>query len=128
MAAPKKSKMGLGFLTGFLGAYIFSVVFVRLGGAIGLDTALSVTNAGYLMNIAAGLFTGFLTVYISKERRLRILLYVFGSLMVMDHIAFFSTAMPLADMIDRMMVDFSLLISGLITYKILPESEVTDPA
>lgn len=119
MAAPKKSRMGLGFLTGMLGAYIFSVVFVRLGMAAGLDSIFSYTNAEYLMNILAGLFTGILTVYISKERRLRILLYVFGTLMVMDHVAFFSTAMPLADMIDRMMVNFSLLISGLITYKVL---------
>lgn len=112
--------MGLGFLTGMLGAYIFSVVFVRIGVAIGLDNTFSATNAEYLMNILAGLFTGALTVYISKERRLRILLFVFGTLMVMDHIAFFSTAMPLADMIDRMMVNFSVLLSGFITYKILP--------
>lgn len=118
--------MGLGFLTGLVGAYLFSVAFTRLGASVGLYESFSVTNADYIMNLLAGTFTGILTVYVSRDRRLRILWFVFGSLMVMDHVAFFSTGMPLADLIDRLLVNASFIISGLLAHKFLPDRSVTE--
>ncbi len=118
--AKNKSRMGLGFLVGILGGYFVVEVFVRLGYSIGLYELTSKTNMNYLISIASGLATGILTVFISKERQLRILLFVVGSLLIMDHIAFFSnTNFSLSRMINRMLIDFSLLFGGLIVYKLI---------
>ena len=111
--------MGLGFLAGMIGAYIFSDGFVRIAYWLGIYELGSATNIGYLVSIFTGLVTGILTVYISKNRQLRILLFVVGTLLVMDHIAFFSNSdFSLARMINRMMIDFSALIGGFLFYKL----------
>lgn len=121
--AKNKSRMGLGFLAGMLGAYIFSDGFVRIAYWLGLYELGTPTNIGYLVSIFTGLLTGILTVYISKQRQLRILLFVVGTLLVMDHIAFFSNSdFSLARMINRMMIDFSTLIGGLLFYKLFGNS------
>ncbi|MBO6525086.1 MAG: hypothetical protein JJ971_14755 [Balneolaceae bacterium] len=115
--AKNKSRMGLGFLAGMIGAYIFSDGLVRVAYWLGIYELGTTTNIGYLVSIFTGLVTGFLTVIISKQRQLRILLFVVGTLLVMDNIAFFSNSnFSLARMINRMMIDFSLLIGGLLTY------------
>lgn len=115
--AKSKSRMGLGFLIGVLGAYFFVEGFVRIGYWIGLYELTSTTNMNYLMSIASGFTTGILTVVISKERQLRILFFVVGTLLTMDHIAFFSnTDFSIARMINRMMIDFSILVGGFLTY------------
>ena len=126
MPAPAKSRMGLSFLTGMIGAYVFAVIFVKIGRTVGLDTVFSATNADYIMNVLAGFFTGFLTMYITRINRLRILVYVFGSLIVMDSIAYFSTPMPIADMIDRMLTDMAFLVAGFVSYKLLPSANTED--
>lgn len=119
--------MGLGFLVGMLGAYILVVGFIRLAYWIGLFELGSTTNITYLVSIFSGLVTGILTVYVSKERRLRILLFVVGSLLLMDCIAFFSNSdFSLARMINRMMIDFSVLIGGFITYKLIGDKSSTN--
>lgn len=118
--AKNKSRMGLGFLLGMLGAYIFVEAFVRLAYWFGLYELGSATNINYLVSIFSGLVTGILTIYISKERQLRILLFVVGTLLLMDHIAFFSNVdFSLSRMINRMLIDFSVLIGGYVTYKLI---------
>ncbi len=122
--AKNKSRMGLGFLAGMIGAYIFSDGFVRIAYWLGIYELGTTTNIGYLVSIFTGLVTGILTVYISKRRQLRILLFVVGTLLVMDHIAFFSNSdFSLARMINRMMIDFSALIGGFIFYKLFGNSD-----
>lgn len=121
--AKNKSRMGLGFLTGMIGAYIFSDGFVRIAYWLGLYELGTTTNIGYLVSIFTGLVTGILTVYVSKQRQLRILLFVVGTLLVMDHIAFFSNSdFSLARMINRMMIDFSVLVGGFLFYKLFGNS------
>ena len=115
--------MGLGFLVGVLGAYFFVEGFVRLGYWIGLYELTSATNMNYLISIFSGLFTGILTVFICKERQLRILLFVVGTLLIMDHIAFFSnTDFSISRMINRMFIDFGVLIGGFTFYKLFGKS------
>ena len=120
MEPKEKSRMGFGFLVGMLGAYIIVEGFVKLAYWLGLYELTSATNMNYLVSIFSGLVTGILTVYVSKQRQLRILLFVVGTLLLMDHIAFFSnTDFSLARMINRMMIDFSVLIGGFFTYKVI---------
>lgn len=122
-AAKNKSRMGLGFLVGVLGAYFFVEGFVRLGYWIGLYELTSATNMNYLISIFSGLVTGILTVFICKKRQLRILLFVVGTLLIMDHIAFFSnTEFSISRMINRMFIDFSVLIGGFVFYKLFGKS------
>ena len=122
-----KSRMGLGFLAGMLGAYIFVEGFVRLAYWIGLYELNSNTNINYLVSTFSGIVTGIVTVYVSKERQLRILLFVVGSLLIMDHIAFFSNSdFSLNRMINRMLIDFSVLIGGFLTYKIIGTPDTSD--
>ncbi|MFV1884149.1 MAG: hypothetical protein ACMZ7B_06670 [Balneola sp.] len=117
-AAKNKSRMGLGFLIGVLGAYLFVEGFVRFGYWTGLYDLMSPTNMNYLISIFSGLFTGILTVLICKERQLRILLFVVGTLLLMDSIAFFSnTNFSISRMINRMFIDFGVLIGGFAFYK-----------
>ena len=111
--------MGLSFLIGVLGAYLFVEGFVRFGYWIGLYDLMSPTNMNYLISIFSGLFTGILTVLICKERQLRILLFVVGTLLLMDSIAFFSnTNFSISRMINRMFIDFGVLVGGFIFYKL----------
>lgn len=91
-----------------------------MGYYFGLDEVTTATNARYLMNILAGIITGMATVFIpQKSSRLRALLFVFGSLIVMDTIAYLSTEMPISDMINRFLVSGSLGITGGITLFLL---------
>ncbi|MEQ9308407.1 MAG: hypothetical protein RLN90_03070 [Balneolaceae bacterium] len=129
--AKTKSRMGLGFLAGMIGAYVLSDGFVRLAYLLGLYDFFTTTNTGYLISLFTGLVTGILIVSISKQRQLRILLFVVVTLLVMDHIAFFSnSSFSLARMINRMIIDFSVLIGGFTFYKLFgnSNSESTDPA
>lgn len=117
MEPQNKSKMGLSFLVGFLGAYIIVEGIVKIAYSIDFNTFTTPTNFGYLMSILSGIITGILTVSISKERQLRILFFVVGSLFLMDTIGYLSNEnFSIARMINRMLIDSSVLISGLSTY------------
>lgn len=90
-----------------------------MGFYFGLDEITSATNSRYLMSVLSGLITGIVIILIPKTQKLRALFFVVGSLLLMDGVAYFSTAMPIAEMINRMIVTIFLMISGLITFLIL---------
>jgi len=115
----ERSKIGLSFVTGLIGAYFLSDSLFNLGLYFGLDEITSTTNVHYLTSIATGVITGLLVVIIPKTQKFRALLFVVGSLLLMDTIAFFGTAMPISDLINRMLLTAALSITGLITYLIL---------
>ncbi len=98
--------------------------------AFGLDEFTSATNARYLMSLLAGAITGSLVVIIPKQSKFKALAFVLGSLLLMDTVAYFGTAMPVSEMINRMLVTVALSISGLITllvfrFLIKPKQETT---
>jgi hypothetical protein len=120
MEKRERSRIGLSFIVGLVGAYFLSTSLTNMGYYFGLDEVTTATNARYLMNILAGIITGMATVFIpQKSSRLRALLFVFGSLIVMDTIAYLSTEMPISDMINRFLVSISLGITGGITLLLL---------
>lgn len=120
MEPKNKSRMGLGFLIGMLGAYILVEILVRFGYWVGLYELTSSKSMNYLISIFSGLITGVLTVYVSKERQLRILLFVVTTLLIMDIIAVLSSVeLSTSRMINRTLIDFSVLAGGLLTYKLL---------
>lgn len=124
MERKNKSRMGLGFLTGMLGAYIFVEFFIRLGYLLALDSMLPESTLGYLMSTISGLVTGGLTIYISKERQLRILYFVVGTLLIMDLIAFASaTNFSFERLSYRLILDISVLIGGVLAYRIITPSD-----
>lgn len=84
--------------------------------SFGLDELTSATNARYLMSLLSGIITGAIVVIIPNESKFRALAFVVGSLLLMDTVAYFGTAMPISDMINRMLVTIALSISGLITF------------
>ena len=101
-----------------------------MGYAFGLDEFTSATNARYLMSLLAGAMTGRVVVILPRESKIRALAFVVGSLLLMDTVAYFGTAMPIVEMVNRMLVTLSLSITGLITflifkYLIKPEQEPT---
>lgn len=117
MDPKKKSRMGLGFLAGMIGAYIFPEVFVKIAYWLGLYELNTTTNINYLISVFSGLFTGILTITISKERQLRILIFVIGTLFLMDFIAYFSNPeLSITRMINRMILNSSALLGGIICY------------
>lgn len=116
--------MGLGFLVGMLGAYIFVELFVRLGYMLSLNEILSGSNFNYLINAFSGLITGALVIIVSKERQLRILYFVVASLVIMDGIAFLSSANFTSTRLSyRLLLDVCILVSGVLTYKAIYKSE-----
>lgn len=120
MEKRERSRIGLSFIVGLAGAYFLSVSLTNMGYYFGLDEITTATNARYLMNILAGFLTGIVTVLIpQKSSKLRALLFVVGSIIFMDTVAYFSTAMPISDMINRFLVSISLGISGSLTLLIL---------
>ncbi|MCR9131626.1 MAG: hypothetical protein NXI08_03595 [bacterium] len=120
MEKRERSRIGLSFIVGLAGAYFLSVSLTNMGYYFGLDEITTATNARYLMNILAGFITGVATVLIpQKNSKLRALLFVVGSIIFMDTVAYFSTAMPISDMINRFLVSISLCISGSLTLLIL---------
>jgi uncharacterized membrane protein len=120
MEKRERSRIGLSFIVGLAGAYFLSVSLTNMGYYFGLDEITTATNARYLMNILAGFLTGIATVLIpQKSSKLRALLFVVGSIIFMDTVAYFSTAMPISDMINRFLVSISLGISGSLTLLIL---------
>ncbi|GAB5408118.1 MAG: hypothetical protein BalsKO_04830 [Balneolaceae bacterium] len=124
MEKKDKSRMGLGFLVGMLGAYISVELFVRLGYKLSLNEWFSEAGFNYLISSLSGLITGALTVFISKERQLRILYFVVGSLIVMDVIAYLSgTNFTFTRFSYRLILDLSVLIGGFITYRVIEKSE-----
>lgn len=81
----------------------------------GLDEITSATNARYLMSLFAGAITGISVVVVPKEQKLKALLFVVGSLLLMDTVAYLGTQMPVSEIINRMLVNSALSITGAIT-------------
>ncbi|MBO6793157.1 MAG: hypothetical protein JJ895_04550 [Balneolaceae bacterium] len=116
MEKRERSRIGLSFLTGLAGAYFLSDSLTNMGYYFGLDEITSATNARYLMNILAGIITGVATVFIpQKSSQLRALVFVVGSLILMDTVAYLSTSMPISDMINRFLVSTSIAVTGGLT-------------
>jgi len=119
MEKQERSRIGLSFITGIAGAYFLSKSLTNMGFYFGLDEITSATNSRYLMSVLSGLITGIVVILIPKTQKLRALFFVVGSLLLMDGVAYFSTAMPITEMINRMIVSIFLMVSGLITFFIL---------
>ncbi|MGB0346300.1 MAG: hypothetical protein ACPGGA_02370 [Balneolaceae bacterium] len=116
MEKQERSKIGLSFIIGIIGAYFLSKSLTNMAYSFGLDELTSATNARYLMSLLSGIITGAIVVIIPNESKFRALAFVVGSLLLMDTVAYFGTAMPISDMINRMLVTIALSISGLITF------------
>ena len=122
--APIKSRRGLSFFVGFIGAYLIPIGLNNLLVAVGLRETLSATNTEYIAYCVSGLVLGYASMSITPVHRVRILSYLIGSIIVMDSIAFFSGRLPLAFLIDRMVFLSSFSFSGIISLFILKESTV----
>lgn len=116
MEKHERSRIGLSFIIGIVGAYFLSKSLTNMGYSFGLDEITSATNVRYLMSLLAGAITGILVVIVPKESKFRALAFVVGSLLLMDTVAYFGTAMPVSDMINRMLVTVALSITGFITF------------
>ena len=114
----ERSRIGLSFIFGIIGAYFFSKSLTNFAHYVGLLEVMSSTNTGYLMSILAGLITGIGVVIIAQDHKLKTLIFVIGSLCTMDVVAYISTAMPINDLINRMLVTLALSTSGLSSYLI----------
>ena len=99
---PIKSRRGLSFFVGFIGAYIVPIGLNNFLIAIGLKETFSATNTEYIAYCVSGLLLGYTALVITPVHRVRILSYLIGSIVLMDTIAFFSGRLPLAFLIDRM--------------------------
>lgn len=119
MEKNERSRIGVSFVIGLAGAYFLSKSLVNMGFYFGLDDLTTATNARYLMSLLAGAITGVAVVLIPKSRKVRALIFVVGSLLVMDSIAYFSTAMPISDMINRMLVTIALSLFGALSLLML---------
>ena len=116
---PVKSRRGLSFFVGFIGAYLIPIGLNNLLVAIGLKEIFSATNTEYLAYCAAGLVLGYAAMVITPVHRIRILSYLIGSILLMDAIAFFSGRLPLAFLIDRMVFLGSFSFTGILSVLIL---------
>ncbi|MBU94419.1 MAG: hypothetical protein CL669_02365 [Balneola sp.] len=125
---PVKSRRGLSFFIGFIGAYLVPIGLNNLLVVIGLRETLSATNTEYIAYGVSGLFLGYACMSITPVHRVRILSYLIGSILVMDAIAFFSGRLPLAFLIDRMVFLSSFSISGAISLFLNKESTIETEA
>lgn len=116
---PVKSRRGLSFFVGFIGAYLIPIGLNNLLVAIGLKEIFSATNTEYLAYCASGLVLGYASMVITPVHRVRILSYLIGSILLMDAIAFFSGRLPLAFLIDRMVFLGSFSFTGTLSVLIL---------
>jgi uncharacterized membrane protein len=114
----ERSKIGLSFILGIIGAYFLSKSLTNMAYSFGLDEIISATNARYLMSLLAGAITGIVVVVIPKDSKFRALAFVIGSLLLMDTVAYFGTAMPIIEIVNRMLVTIALSISGAVTFLI----------
>ena len=121
---PIKSRRGLSFFVGFIGAYIVPIGLNNLLIAIGLKEIFSTTNTEYIAYCASGLLLGYTALVITPVHRVRILSYLIGSILLMDTIAFFSGRLPLAFLIDRMVFIGSFSFTGILSILMLNESMV----
>ena len=77
---PVKSRRGLSFFVGFIGAYLIPIGLNNLLVAIGLKEIFSATNTEYLMYCVSGLVLGYTALVITPVHRVRILSYLVGSI------------------------------------------------
>lgn len=125
---PVKSRRGLSFFVGFIGAYLVPIGLNNLLVAFGLRETLSATNTEYIAYGVSGLVLGYACMSITPVHRVRILSYLIGSILVMDAIAFFSGRLPLAFLIDRMVFLGSFSFSGIISLFLNKESTIETDA
>ena len=84
---PVKSRRGLSFFVGFIGAYLVPIGLNNLLVAFGLRETLSATNTEYIAYGVSGLVLGYACMSITPVHRVRILSYLIGSILVMeDHL------------------------------------------
>ena len=121
---PVKSRRGLSFFVGFIGAYLVPIGLNNLLVAIGLRESLSATNTEYIAYCISSLLLGYATMSITPVHRVRILSYLIGSILLMDAIAFFSGRLPLAFLIDRMVFLGCFSFSGVLSLLIRNKSSV----
>ena len=121
---PIKSRRGLSFFVGFIGAYIVPIGLNNFLIAIGLKETSSATNTEYIAYCVSGLLLGYTALVITPVHRVRILSYLIGSILLMDTIAFFSGRLPLAFLIDRMVFLGSFSFAGILSTLMLNESRV----
>lgn len=121
---PVKSRRGLSFFVGFIGAYLVPIGLNNLLVALGLRESLSATNTEYIAYCISGLLLGYATMSITPVHRVRILSYLIGSILLMDAIAFFSGRLPLAFLIDRMVFLGFFSFSGVLSLLIRNKSSV----
>jgi len=121
---PIKSRRGLSFFVGFIGAYIVPIGLNNFLIAIGLKETFSATNTEYIAYCVSGLLLGYTALVITPVHRVRILSYLIGSIVLMDTIAFFSGRLPLAFLIDRMVFLGSFSFAGILSTLMLNESRV----
>tara|TARA_B100000575_G_C23143522_1_gene666550 strand:+ start:8310 stop:8723 length:414 start_codon:yes stop_codon:yes gene_type:complete len=119
---PVKSRRGLSFFVGFIGAYIVPIGLNNLLISVGLKETLSATNTEYIAYCISGLLLGYTAVVITPVHRVRILSYLIGSILLMDTIAFFSGRLPLAFLIDRMVFLGSFSFTGILSVLMFNES------
>lgn len=125
---PVKSRRGLSFFVGFIGAYLIPIGLNNLLVAIGLEEIFSSTNTEYLAYCASGLVLGYAAMVITPVHRVRILSYLIGSILLMDAIAFFSGRLPLAFLIDRMVFLCSFSFTGILSVLILNSISSVTPS
>lgn len=125
---PVKSRRGLSFFVGFIGAYLIPIGLNNLLVAIGLKEIFSSTNTEYLAYCASGLVLGYAAMVITPVHRVRILSYLIGSILLMDAIAFFSGRLPLAFLIDRMVFLCSFSFTGILSVLILNSISSVTPS
>ncbi len=113
---PLKSRRGLSFFTGFIGAYLIPPALNNLFILVGFHNGLSATNTEYVAYASAGILLGISTMFIASSHRGRILAYIIGSLILIDAIAFFSGRLPLAFLIDRSFYFFAFSLSGVLSF------------
>lgn len=121
---PVKSRRGLSFFVGFIGAYIVPIGLNNLLIAIGLRETFSATNTEYIAYCLSGLLLGYITVSITPVHRARILSYLIGSVLLMDTIAFFSGRLPLTFLIDRIVFLSSFSFTGILSVLMFNDSRV----
>ena len=125
---PIKSRRGLSFFTGFIGAYLIPPALNNLLILLGFHNTLSATNTEYIAYATAGILLGISSMLIAPVHRGRILSYIIGSLVLMDAIAFFSGRLPLAFLLDRSVYFFAFSLSGVVSFFGFKESESTSEA
>ncbi len=112
------SNIGISFIIGIIGAFFLPKSLSNVSFFFGFAEYISANNGDYLLSIISGVIVGSLVVSIPKKSSLKTLMYVFGSLLLMNTVAYFGGTISEIEIIRRWVVTFSILCSGLLIYSI----------